>query len=149
ATQILAIEDADPLTEPEDAFAMPGAAAGDPFDAADPFATTIPPIEPTSRAPAFDRFEHDPFERAPLEAEPLRADDLDMDAPFGAEPELAAEPVESEPWEDVAPHDAPAAIDVAPSASLARAELRDMLEKIAWDAFAPITEKIVREAIAR
>jgi hypothetical protein len=24
-----------------------------------------------------------------------------------------------------------------------------MLEKIAWDAFAPVTEKIVREAIAR
>jgi hypothetical protein len=32
---------------------------------------------------------------------------------------------------------------------LAQGELRDMIEKIAWDAFGPVTEKIVREAVAR
>ena len=31
----------------------------------------------------------------------------------------------------------------------ARADLRDAIEKIAWDAFGPVAEKIVREAIAR
>jgi hypothetical protein len=38
---------------------------------------------------------------------------------------------------------------VAAASEVGRAELHDMLEKIAWDSFAPVTEKIVREAIAK
>jgi CheY-like chemotaxis protein len=145
ATQILAIEDADPLTEPESAFAPAPAHAFD--DSPDPFETTIPPFRAARRE--VDPFESDPFEDSPIEVgEPLRAgDDLGAEDPFAPEPALA------EPWEEAsfAAPDAPEApMPAADAASgIGRAELHDMLEKIAWDSFAPVTEKIVREAIAK
>ena len=86
--------------------------------------------------------------------EPLSAgDDLDAEPPFAPEPALAAD-LDAEPWDDTSSFEAPAAMAAeveAPSGvpAIARAELRDTIEKIAWDAFGPITEKIVREAIAR
>jgi len=196
ATQILSFDDAeeaDPLTEPESAFAAPASFAqraqvsrSEPkaseahqvgerrpeggrapaFDEVDPFETTMPPIRFAERAgderrpeagrtpnDTFDAFERRvPLEEAPIEGgEPLSAGEaLDMDDPFAPAPELV-EPGLGEPWEE-ASFEAPAAdegsVPVA-APGLARADLHDMIEKIAWDAFAPITEKIVREAIAR
>jgi CheY-like chemotaxis protein len=157
ATQILAFEDADPLTEPEGAFAAPAPAASfaqraegerrpaeSVFDADDPFETTVPPFRAPRRA-------FEPMEEAPIEVgEPLHAgEELDADDPFASEPALA-EPELAESWEEArfdAPPSAPAMPAAAPS--LAQGELRDMIEKIAWDAFGPVTEKIVREAVAR
>src|SRR5688572_8925676 len=144
ATQILAFEDADPLTEPEGAFAAPAPAASV-FDADDPFETTVPPFRAPRRA-------FEPVEEAPIEVgEPLHAgEELDADDhPFASEPELA-EPKLAEPWEE-ARFDAPSSSQAMPGAAsgLAQGDLRDMIEKIAWDAFGPVTEKIVREAIAR
>src|SRR6185503_12835898 len=168
ATQVLSfddVEDADPLTEPESAFPAPPPAsfaqraegerrpAGGrtlAFAADDPFETTVPPFAQRAeriapRREAFD-FANDPLEESPIEAgEPLRAaEELAGEDPWAAEPQLA------EPWEDASP-EAPAAETPMSSEApaLARAELRDMMEKIAWDAFAPVTEKIVREAIAK
>ena len=159
ATQVLSfddVEEADPLTEPEAAFAVPPRAPA--FDD-DPFATTVPPATFAPRAAAERRSEDwaDPFgrdriEEAPIEVgEPLRAGQaLDADDPFAPEPALA-EPELAEPWEEAsfeAPEPAmPGMSGGAPG--LERAELRDMIEKIAWDAFAPVTEKIVREVVAR
>ena len=158
ATQILSLEDAedaDPLTEPEAAFEMPAAPAprAPAFDADDPFETTVPPFRASRREVAFDSFDADPLEASPIEAgEPLReGEELDADLPFAPEPELATPALsEPEPWEE-ARFEAPAAEAPMPfgTPGLAHAELRDMIEKIAWDAFAPVTEKIVREAIAR
>jgi CheY-like chemotaxis protein len=155
STQILAIEDADPLTEPESAFApahAPRAPAHAFDDSPDPFETTIPPFRAARRE--VDPFESDPFEDSPIEVgEPLRAgDDLGAEDPFTPESALA-EPALAEPWEE-ASFEAPAAPEapmpaVAAASEVGRAELHDMLEKIAWDSFAPVTEKIVREAIAK
>jgi hypothetical protein len=81
--------------------------------------------------------------------EPLSAGDEDANIPLEAEP---AHEVGAEPWDDAASFEPPAAEPTdrsAPSTALARAELHDAIEKIAWDAFGPITEKIVLEAIAR
>jgi hypothetical protein len=45
---------------------------------------------------------------------------------------------------------APAALDAAAgSTALGRDELRDMLEKMAWEAFGPLTERLVRDAVDR
>ncbi len=146
ATQLFSMDDDGPeslaleaedaefdLAEPEP-FAAPEAM--EPLGA-DPFETTLPPIERAPRGQSFD-----PFAREPFEAEPVLA----------GEPLSAGEEVEAEPWDD-ASYAASPALEVSSAASgapeLSRAELHDMLEKIAWDAFAPITEKIVREAIAR
>jgi hypothetical protein len=123
---------------------------------------------------AFDRevsFEAEPLmmgEPLPVEEEaaaddaapaPFVAEALPAEAPFVARP-VAEDPFEAEPWDDddsfpgpaLAERPAPpaAAAGTAPSVSPElRAELRDTLEKIAWDAFAPVTEKIVREALER
>jgi CheY-like chemotaxis protein len=153
ATQILSLEDAedaDPLTEPDAAFAAPAPARAPVFDADDPFETTVPPFRAPRREPRFDSFDADPLEDSPIEVgEPLRmGEELDAEDPFEPAPALS----EPEPWENAA-FEAPAAeteTEMPPGApALARAELRDMIEKIAWDTFAPVTEKIVREAIAR
>jgi CheY-like chemotaxis protein len=151
ATQILSFEDADPLTEPESAFAA-AAPRAPAYDAEDPFETTVPPFRaPAPRREALDLFEHDPIEGSPIQVgQPLRAgEDFDAEDPFAPEPALA-EPELAEPWEEAA-FEAPAAPAAMASGApgLGQAELRDMIEKIAWDAFAPVTEKIVREAIAR
>ena len=135
-------------SEPLDA---PDLDAGEPL--ADPYATTISPAR-ALRDDAFDPFEREAAEEAPtMVGEPLSAgDDLDADSPFEAEPALADEGP-ADPWDDTASFAAPvptgseAATPSAPA--LARDELRDMLEKVAWDAFGPITEKIVREALAQ
>jgi CheY-like chemotaxis protein len=164
ATQVLAFGDEAPHSLPlaaEDAEL--DLAEGDPFDApladaeepiaADPFDTTMSPVDLAPRGPAFDPFERDPFDDAPVmegEALPI-GDDVDAEPAFAVAPALADD---ADSWDD------PASYEVAPPAAaafetpaaappLARAELHDAIEKIAWDAFGPITEKIVREAIAR
>jgi CheY-like chemotaxis protein len=168
----LAAEDAELDLAETDPFDAP-MALDEPFGA-DPFATTIAPAvtrsEPQAgedrwageaersarpREGSFDPFERDPFEDAPMMAgEPLSAgDDHDPEPPFAPARALAAE-IDAEPWDDTSSFEAPIAMaEEADRASgepaIARAELRDMIEKIAWDAFGPITEKIVREAIAR
>jgi len=157
ATQILSLddaEDADPLTEPESVFAAPVAPAprAPAFDAEDPFEATVPPFRAAQREASFDSFDSDPLEDPIEVGEPLHAgEELDADDPFAPGPVLA-EPVHSEPrsWEE-ASFEAPMTEAAIPAGTpgLAHAELRDMIEKIAWDAFGPATEKIVREAIAR
>jgi CheY-like chemotaxis protein len=166
ATQILALDDGPeslPLAAEDaeldlaetDPFDAPIADPGDQLFGADPFETTIAPaLRPEGvRAPRSEAF--DPFEDAPvMVGEPLSAgDDLDTDPPFARESVAAAE-IDAEPWDDTSSFEAPAGIAAeveAPSGmpAIARAELRDTIEKIAWDAFGPITEKVVREAIAR
>ena len=169
ATQIFAMDDGPqslPLAAEDAELDL---AEAEPFDApeldlrasaraADPFATTISPLsrETSARDDSFDRFERDAFEDAPMVVgEPLHADVEDAELlprPYGAEPQPAHQ-IEDEPWDvdplaDSAPlSPAPAANAAAPGIS--RAELHDMIEKIAWDAFAPVTEKIVRESLAR
>jgi len=73
-----------------------------------------------------------------------------IDEPFEAPPFDSgdlAEPLDSAP---VAEPTQPAAPRAGPVLSPAlRGELHDTLEKIAWDAFGQVTEKVVREAIAR
>jgi hypothetical protein len=151
----LAAEDAELDLAESDPFDAPLADAGEAFGGADPFATTMPPTERAPRDPSFDPFERDPFEEAPvMEAEPLSAgEELDEEPEFAAEPAAAAE-LDADPWDDAGsfePAASVAAEDESPAAgpAVARADLRDAIEKIAWDAFGPITEKIVREAIAR
>ena len=170
ATQILAIDDGReslPLAAEDaeldlaeaDPFDAPIADPGDELFGADPFETTIAPairpegVRAAPREEAFDPF--DPLEDAPvMMGEPLSAgDDLETAPPFAREPALAAN-LDAEPWDDTSSFEGPAAVAPeidTPSAAPAidRAELRDTIEKIAWDAFGPITEKVVREAIAR
>jgi CheY-like chemotaxis protein len=134
--------------------------AGEPLDEADPFETTMPPIGGL-RTGAPDRFERDPFEDAPMMAgDPLPAEgDLDAASPFGEEPEsgepIAGEELAGTGWDDASPFESPPPVapargsEPATAPAIARADLHDMIEKIAWDAFAPITEKIVRETIAK
>jgi len=165
ATQILAIEDGPqrlPLAAEDAELDL---AESDPFDApiadpsdevfgADPFATTIAPVHRPDAVHA-PREAFDPFEDEPVMAgEPLSAgdDDLATDPPFAPEPVLAAD-VDAEPWDDTSsfePIAMAAAVEPRSAApAIARAELHDTIEKIAWDAFGPITEKVVHEAIAR
>jgi hypothetical protein len=153
----LAAEDAELDLAETDPFDAPLADAGEPLDGPDPFATTLAPLD---RAPrhegSFDPFERDPFDDAPvMEGEPLSVgEELDPEPVFAPEPAVAVE-LDADPWDDApsfAPEPATAAAELdTPSGSpaMARAELHDMIEKIAWDAFGPITEKVVREAIAR
>ncbi len=167
ATQILAIEDGPqslPLAAEDaeldlaetDPFDAPLADPGDEVFGADPFATTIAPVQRAevvraARGEAFDPFEDEPM----MAGEPLSAgdDDLATEPPFAPEPVLAAD-VDAEPWDDTSSFEAPIAMAAAAeprsaAPAIARAELHDTIEKIAWDAFGPITEKVVREAIAR
>jgi hypothetical protein len=80
--------------------------------------------------------------------EPLHAarDDRPDDR---AEPEPAHASGRARDAEPLAEASLVSAPSGAADPGISRAELRDMIEKIAWDAFAPVTEKIVREAIAR
>jgi hypothetical protein len=167
ATQIFAMDDGPqslPLAAEDAELDL---AEAEPFDApeldlratarpADPFATTISPIarETGGRGESFDPFERDAFEDASvMVGEPLHAEpDDDLARPYGAEPE-PAHAIEDEPWdaEPLAdgPSLSPAPSGAAATPGISRAELHDMIEKIAWDAFAPVTEKIVRESLAR
>jgi hypothetical protein len=166
----LAAEDADLDLAEADAFDAPLADDREESFAADPFATTIAPLgaraaragrEPlapqaeaeqtmSGREEPFDPFEAESYDEAPVMlGEPLTAGDEDDGAlPLAAEP---ADDLDADPWDDAPPFAADAAAMDAPSAmpAIARAELRDAIEKIAWDAFGPVTEKIVREAVAR
>jgi hypothetical protein len=175
ATQILSVGDDEPpqslplaaedaeldLAEAEPFEAREEPVAQRPFGVSDPYATTIAPVVRTARGersePFGDPFEHDAFEEPPMMVgEPLRAeDDLDEHSPLGAATGVADD-LDADPWDaPAAPFASPAAAPAPAAAAsgavpaIARAELHDALEKIAWDAFAPITEKIVREAIAR
>jgi CheY-like chemotaxis protein len=151
ATRVLSVEldgapapIADPdldLTDP-DGFDMPtpGAYDREAFDA-----------EPVMMGePLAGEEEEAEPEPAPLLPEPVAAE------PFMARP-VAEDPFEAEPWDDDDSFPGPpiaAERPAAPAMSAAvtpalRAELSDTLEKIAWDAFAPVTEKIVREALER
>jgi CheY-like chemotaxis protein len=150
----LAAEDAELDLAETDPLDLPEAVADAAPAAADPFATTIAPLSRAPRDEAFDPFESESFEDAPMMmGEPLAAGDDFDDSPFAATPALASE-VDAEPWDDAPSFAAPKPstdLDGTPGAApaIASAELRDMIEKIAWDAFAPVTEKIVREAIAK
>jgi hypothetical protein len=150
----LVAEDAELDLAEAEPFDAPELDAPAPARAADPFATTLAPISRDPLGEAFDPFERDPFEDAPMVvAEPHQMDaELGSARPYGAVPESARE-AHAETW-DEAPFEPAAQVadeSAAPStmSAMARAELHDMLEKIAWDAFAPVTEKIVREALAR
>jgi CheY-like chemotaxis protein len=167
ATKVLAVDldtpvpGADPdldITEP-DSFAMPtGAYRGRTSESAsferDVFdrevAFEAEPVMMGEPLAAEDEVALEPVP-APMVAEPVPAS-----APFVARP-VAEDPFAAEPWDDddsfpgpVAerPAAAPAPVATAVSPEM-RAEMRDTLEKIAWDAFAPVTEKIVREALER
>ncbi|MEM7411875.1 MAG: response regulator [Myxococcota bacterium] len=101
-----------------------------------------------------------PGEEPLLEAEPLPAVDADDASPWPPEPEVTAAPtpmpteVQAMPTEvDAIPAlevDAAPIEDSVPALSPAmREELSATLEKVAWDAFGQVTEKIVRESIER
>jgi CheY-like chemotaxis protein len=158
----LAAEDAELDLAEADPFEAPLADAEEPI-AADPFETTMSPVAVAPSREAFDPFERDPFERDPFERESfedapvMEGEPLPIGEDFDAEPAFAAAPAladDADSWDDPASYEvaSPAAAAFeAPAAAppLARAELHDAIEKIAWDALGPITEKIVREAIAR
>ncbi len=98
----------------------------DEFDAggvSSPAKTTI--VMPTPGASAWPSEDDDPFDAAPLAA-------AEHDAP------IAIAPVAHSPQ----PIDAAAAL---PS----RDELRNLLEKMAWEAFGDVTDRIVRETVQR
>jgi hypothetical protein len=172
ATKVLSVDldstpepaiDPEDITEP-DPFATPGA-----------YRSRMPERESFAQRDSFesDSFDRDAFDSEPvMMGEPLAAEEelaiepvpmplvpepMPASAPFVARP-VAEDPFEAEPWDDddsfpgpaISERPAAPAPAAAPMASPElRAELRDTLEKIAWDAFGPLTEKIVREALER
>ena len=87
----------------------------------------------------------------PADGDPFAGLDDDADpgpfaAPLASETELEAEPVLADP--DAEPEARPTAI-AAETPSIARHELHDALEKVAWEAFGDVTERIVKDAVAR
>ena len=137
-----------------------------PFGAEPDPGDTLPRRETPPPTPAF-RSVAAGLDEEPGLAEPLEDDAIDA-APYAAEPiddeadalpadllDAEYEPLElAPPYADREPvaHPAPAspagmAADALTPAM--REELRDTLEKIAWDAFGQVTEKVVREAIER
>ncbi len=100
-----------------------------------PLAPEPEPIEAGTDPEPFDAFgsglSEDPVEAAPLEeAEPAFA----QDAPFEASPA----PIEVT--------GDPASPDLSP---MMREQLHDAIEKIAWEAFGDVAERIVQDALAR
>jgi len=97
--------------------------------------------------------------RAPAPAAPWSAHE-EPSAPWPAEPEpvaparassavpAAREAAPAPSREPAAPAATPLAAAAAAPA-LGREELRDMLEKMAWEAFGPLTERLVRDAVER
>ena len=124
---------------PSDPPARPYGAQPEPEYTADPGDTVPRRAQPTaSSLPDF-------FEEEPLQAEAIDDDALDA-PPMDAEPIGGRSPAPELSGRDRA--SAAASAWNAPSPAM-RDELRDTLEKIAWDAFGPVTEKVVQEAIAR
>jgi len=100
---------------------------------------------------------------SPWPAEPPQLGEEDLSSPWPTEPpDLAEAELLSEPTPGDAPEPAPeslqtsaeyepeAATASAPDLSpLAREQLHDALEKIAWEAFGDVTEQIVKQALER
>jgi CheY-like chemotaxis protein len=170
ATQVLSVElDSAPaqdgeadfdLTDPEP-FEMPSGSYRGRTPDPEPFERDAFDSEPVMMGEPLAAEEEPALEPVP-EPLPARAAQPMAIEPFAAEPfvarPVAEDPFEAEPWDDddsfpgpaIAERPAVSAPAMAPSVSPEmRAELRDTLEKIAWDAFAPVTEKIVREALAK
>ncbi|HEX2486131.1 MAG TPA: response regulator [Myxococcota bacterium] len=112
-------------------------------DLGQPLAAPPPPEPPPAAWASAWSAQPDPLPEP--EPEPARA--------FAAAPEPerswadAPEPERSWAPSPEPPHAAPAAAAAAPA--LGRDELRDMLEKMAWEAFGPLTERLVRDAVDR
>lgn len=143
-------------------------------DSFDPGATRMAAAPPAPPAPleALDELELDaaldgpsPFGEPVLDPGSARDYDVsssDLGAPLAEPAPPPREPVPApEPWSaavdageppaaEAFAHPAAAALDAAArSPSLGRDELRDMLEKMAWEAFGPLTERLVRDAVDR
>ena len=100
----------------------------------------------------------DPLQGPATALEPITDD---VSSPWMAEPPAFEEAeVLSEPSPEEAPEPAPdlllTSVEEAPSATnppdlspLVREQLHDALEKIAWEAFSDVTERIVKEALER
>lgn len=119
------------------------------LDAGDPFGEAV--FDPTG-ARDYDVSSSDLG--APLTAAPLPRETLLEPVPaawssaWESEPAPAARPEPAAAAAFASP--APAALDAAASSTaLGRDELRDMLEKMAWEAFGPLTERLVRDAVER
>ena len=144
----------DPLASPAEGSVLDPAGSRDydvsSSDLGDSFTRSLsaPPVAPEPQA------DTDPF--AGFDA-PGDADDSDPGPfanPLAAETGLEAEPVLGDP--DAEPEARPAALaldaPVTESASplaLGREDLHDALEKVAWEAFGDVTERIVKDAVAR
>jgi CheY-like chemotaxis protein len=111
-----------------------------------------PPADPTpplaSTAPRLDE-----ARPAQIEAdEPLHAEPLADDEPFEDEP-LVADEIAEPPPPPVQAAPEPARSPAAPIEPEALEQLRerlhDTLEKVAWESFSEVTEKIVRQAVDR
>jgi CheY-like chemotaxis protein len=154
---------------PADRTPRPFGAQPDPGDTL-PRRETPPPMPAFPSAPmeldAMDAeaLDDDAFEAEPMDAEPFDAEPMDAE-PMEAEPlddDVDADLLDgvTEPPDSMRPQRPAAPVAAAPERSAAgmtmdtlspamREEMRDTLEKIAWDAFGQVTEKVVREAIER
>ncbi len=118
---------------------------------------SVLPVVPMDEAPmTAEAFEAEPMEALPLDdevasdlpmAEAVSAEAIDLptsgpeaDAVWGAPAPVAS---------DATASDAEAPVSADTLSPAMREELRDTLEKIAWDAFGQVTEKVVREAIEK
>ncbi len=137
---------ADPFDGADDADPYEAPAAAEPLEAPDPFGRADDPFDRTGDVPR------------PFGATPDPEDDADAADPWSveAEPEDEADPAlpdlgALEPEPDDAPIADASADDAAPAglSPALHAEIRDTLERIAWDALGPVTEKIVRQALER
>jgi CheY-like chemotaxis protein len=145
-----AVEPAAELAEP-DWFSGPEAQGATHLLEAEPLELALP-VASEAPSPAGDPFELD----AAFEAGALDAAVLDPQAGRGYDVSssdlgpplvvLAPPPPVHEPTARVAE---PAPSAHAPGAALGRTELHDALEKMAWEAFGPVAESLVRDAVER
>jgi len=111
----------------------------------------------TSFDEAFDFSFED--ESEPIAAPPVPRETAATERSLPAEPEAAAELFESELETAIAPPPVPVTAPARPAANVAvpsvahlevmRQELHQHLEKIAWEAFGDLSERIVRETLSR
>jgi hypothetical protein len=112
---------------------------------------SVLPVVPADEAPMTRESFDSPNDAELMDAEPIDDDEIAAELPMATEDpaRTSDDPV----WgDDPFPPDeadtaAPVSADTLSPAM--REELRDTLEKIAWDAFGQVTEKVVREAIER
>jgi hypothetical protein len=168
-TSILLGDDSEPASDvgatrvmlgdvPSRAAAPAAARAGDPFadligggeraprrdlapmDLGDPFA------DEADADPAEDELSAPPSQRAAVMTVAVEETDP-FDAAFAPEPEPEPEP-ELPVARPRAAVEAPRA-DALAAAQPSRDELRNLLEKVAWEAFGDVTDRIVRETVQR